>query len=177
VLSHRGQNLVDDGASFGVNSCSTRDRSDRRSPPANDLLSANHNVRASQDSYLPRARAVRGACAGRSNIRDRAFERRNEPPPTASERYEILCIAGPSAGRSGPHDVACAHWRRTWRRVSRRFLHCAGDKDIKRLQGLIVKELFLGLSGNSSLCLYVPKERDDVNKFLPIWFKRMNALH
>jgi hypothetical protein len=158
-----------------VNNRSARDRSDRGSPPGNDLLSANHNVCASQDSNLPRPRAVCGACAGRSNIRDRAFERRDEPPAAASERYKILCTAGPSASRRSPHDVACANCRGTWRRVPWRFLHCTGDKDIEGLQSLIVIELFLGLSGNSSLCLYVPKERDDVKTFLPDWFKRTNA--
>ena len=147
VLSHRGQNLVDDGAGLGVNSRSARCRRDCRYSPAENLLSANHDVCAPQNSNLPYATAVCGACACRSNVRDYTFERRDEPPPSASERYKTLCTTGPNTRRGTPHDITCANRRRTWWRVPWRFLHCSGDNNIEGLQGLIVKELLLRLSG------------------------------
>src|SRR5437868_3370123 len=113
VLSHRRQNLVDDGASLGVDSRSPRSRSDCRSASADDLLSANQHASTSQDPNLPRAPPVRRGCFARANIGDDTLKWRDEPPSPASERCNILCSAGPNAGRRTTDDVARANCRRS----------------------------------------------------------------
>ena len=113
VLSHRGQNLVDDGASLGVNSRSADAEAMAATRPPTTCCPPITTFDAPQTADLPCAAAVGGTCAGRSNIRDYTFEWRDEPPPSASERYKTLCMLGPSTRRGTPHDIACANSRRS----------------------------------------------------------------
>ena len=95
----------------------------------------------------PMRHPVCGACACRSNVRRYTFERRDEPPPSARERCRHCALpaqtpVGALRRRYSMPQPPAQRWRCAWR-----LLHCRRDQHVEGLQGLIVEELLLRLSG------------------------------
>lgn len=148
MLAKRRKHQRERGASFGIDRRAAARRNDCRAPASHDLLAAQHQACAAQDSEFPGAFPISRRLPARANVDGHSFNRRDKAPASGSERGDLPLVASPNSGWGGGDQITGPGRRCTGRTSLGRRLNRRRNQGVERLKRLIMRNLLLRLAGN-----------------------------
>ena len=147
------QDCHDGRAALDIDHAPARRIGNRRLLRADHFGAAYRQLTAPQEPVFPRAASIQRIQSLPRYPHAQALARGNKPPTTVAIERQRSNFARPRSGRPRADDEAVPDRRRHRRRRRCGSCHTRRNASIDALQRLIVKFLFLSLSGNSSLFL------------------------